>query len=295
MRFEVAHPVGATAEPNGGVVTDLEQLFDGVVAPSATPSPRTIRFATPPLHQGSSRSYDSPAAAADDERVARIFRDTDDVTTVLVGPNFVSVTISRPDGWERLLAPMLRIITEEFAPDDDNEDDDNEPASSGPPVKSTPAGTGSGSDREPRRLERAWAELGALRADRPDQLESVLAAVGDPEPARRQVAAALLGDAPHEVAYTAWERLLSDSSRTVRRSTVDAIAGAGREALRPLLEQALDDVDAWARWKALRGLADIGLGTSRALVDARTEDPDFRVRLEALRVRGAEPDAASAW
>jgi hypothetical protein len=79
----------------------------------------------------------------------------------------------------------------------------------------------------------------------------------------------------------------------VRRSTVDAIAGAGREALRPLLEQALDDADAWTRWKALRGIADIGLGTSRAVVDARTEDPDFRVRLEALRVRGAEPDAAS--
>jgi hypothetical protein len=74
----------------------------------------------------------------------------------------------------------------------------------------------------------------------------------------------------------------------VRRSTVDAIAGARREEFRLLLEQALDDVDAWVRWKALRGIADLGIATSRALVEARTEDADFRVRLEARRARGAD-------
>jgi HEAT repeat protein len=76
----------------------------------------------------------------------------------------------------------------------------------------------------------------------------------------------------------------------VRRSTVDAIAGARREQFRPLLEQALGDGDAWARWKALRGIADLGIGTSRALVEAHAEDADFRVRLEALRLLGARPD-----
>ena len=38
---------------------DLAETFDGLVVPEATPSPRTIRFATPPLHTGPSRVYDS--------------------------------------------------------------------------------------------------------------------------------------------------------------------------------------------------------------------------------------------
>jgi HEAT repeat protein len=69
--------------------------------------------------------------------------------------------------------------------------------------------------------------------------------------------------------------------RAVRRATVDAMVDAGREDLRPLLEAALDDADAWVRWKALRGLAELGPAPSRAAVLARADDPDFRVRLEA--------------
>jgi HEAT repeat protein len=56
---------------------------------------------------------------------------------------------------------------------------------------------------------------------------------------------------------------------------------AERPALRPLLEQALDDADAWTRWKALRGLVDLGIEPSRAAVSRLIADPDFRVRLEA--------------
>jgi HEAT repeat protein len=56
---------------------------------------------------------------------------------------------------------------------------------------------------------------------------------------------------------------------------------AGREELRPLLEGALGDADAWVRWKALRGLAELGAGPSRDVIGAKAADPDFRVRLEA--------------
>jgi HEAT repeat protein len=77
--------------------------------------------------------------------------------------------------------------------------------------------------------------------------------------------------------------LLADPSRGVRRATVDAIVDAGRPALRPLLERALHDADAWTRWKALRGLADLGIEPSRAAVVALAHDPDFRVRLETAR------------
>jgi HEAT repeat protein len=55
----------------------------------------------------------------------------------------------------------------------------------------------------------------------------------------------------------------------------------GREELRPLLERALDDADAWVRWKALRGLVELGPEPSRAAIETKADDPDFRVRLEA--------------
>lgn len=260
---------------------DLAETFDGVVVPEVTPSPRTIRFATPPLHTGPSRVYDRAAASgADDPRVARLFRAFDDITNVLVGPDFVAVTVARADRWSKLLGPMLRILTEAFTGPGVRE------GSAPSPLPATSAHTGAQDQdvRAPRRLERAWSELGALRADRPDQLERVLAAANDAAPVRRQVAAALLADAPPETAIRAWEGLLGDSSRAVRRSVVDALAGTGRQELRPLLEAALDDIDAWIRWKALRGIAELGPAPSRAAVEARKADPDFRVHLEATQL-----------
>jgi HEAT repeat protein len=56
---------------------------------------------------------------------------------------------------------------------------------------------------------------------------------------------------------------------------------AGRDELRPLLEAALDDADAWVRWKALRGLVELGAGPSREAIAPKADDPDFRVRMEA--------------
>jgi HEAT repeat protein len=75
----------------------------------------------------------------------------------------------------------------------------------------------------------------------------------------------------------------------VRRSVVDVVVGVDREALRPLLEQALDDADAWVRWKALRGIAALGMDATRGAVEARAVDPDFRVRLEAARILSNDP------
>jgi hypothetical protein len=211
--------------------------------------------------------------------VVRLFGDFDEVTNVLVGPDFVAVTIARPDRWEQLLEPILREVTREFAGD--------APLVRAPsPVETGQARAVTSEDeiRAPRRLERAWADLGALRADRPDDLERVLSACDDPEAARRQVAAALLADAPPAAAAGAWAGLFGDSSRAVRRSAVDAVAGAERQELRPLLERALGDRDAWIRWKALSGIGTLGAEPSRAAIATVAEDPDFRVRLEASRL-----------
>jgi hypothetical protein len=259
--------------------TDLGETFDGAIVPEATPSPRTIRFATPPLQAGAARNYESATAASDDPRVVRLFGDFDQVTNVLVGPDFLAVTIARPDRWEQLLEPLLRAVTRLFARDAPLERATS-PTETGPVRAVTPEDE----TRAPRRLERAWADLGALRADRPEDLERVLAACDDSEPARRQVAAALLADAPPDAAAGAWAGLVSDASRAVKRSAVDAIAGAERQELRPLLERALGDTDAWIRWKALSGIGALGAEPSRAAIATVAEDPDFRVRLEAARL-----------
>src|SRR6478672_321457 len=71
-------PVEDLAEDEATGV-ELGPLFEGVVVPEATPSPRTIRFATPPIHAGPGRAYTAATADAD-PRVARIFRAFDDVT-----------------------------------------------------------------------------------------------------------------------------------------------------------------------------------------------------------------------
>ena len=280
LRVESERPAAAPGGHDATPGPELGQTFDGLVVPEATPSPRTIRFGTPPLHGGPSRSYESAAAAARDRPAARLFAAFGEVTNVLVGPDFVAVTISRPARWEALLGPMLRVVTEEFSGADPSPFTGPE----APVRRSLSIGS---PDRErggPRRLERAWAELGALRPGEPADLERVLAASRDAEPTRRQVAAALLAEAPAEAATQAWQRLLSDPSRAVRRSVLDAVAAATREELRPLLEQALNDPDPWARWKALRGIAVLGPQPSRAAVEARADDPDFRIRLEATQL-----------
>lgn len=264
---------------------DLAATFEGAVVPEATPSPRTIRFATPPPHRASSAVYDRASAAAHPV-AGRIVADFDEVTNVLVGPDFVAVTIARPDRWEQLLEPVLRVVNEEFAESVDV-DDVEEQKREAPMTVTLSVGAQSGEGAGKRRVDRAWAELGALRADQPEHLDRVLAASRDDEPERRQVAATLLADAPPEPAARAWERLLDDRSRIVRRSVVDAISGAAREQLRPLLERALTDTDAWVRWKALHGIAELGLGSSRDVVRACSTDTDFRVRLEATRILSA--------
>jgi hypothetical protein len=286
-RFELGIDSDTPPEPGeAGATGDamsasgLGETFDGAVVPEATPSPRTIRFATPSLHAGPARNYESAAAATADTRVATLFGESDEVTNVLVGPDFVAVTIARPDRWEVLLAPILRAVAAAFtgAPGDEAGAGHAAPAPGRPPARAA------GEPRAPRRLERAWTELGALRADRPDDLDVILAAGEDADTARRQVAAALLADAPPKVAADAWTQLLGDPSRAVRRSVVDTAAGAEREELRGLLEHALDDDDAWIRWKALSGIATLGPGPSRTAIAARADDPDFRVRLEAARL-----------
>lgn len=270
----------------------LDATFDGPVVPEATPNPRTIRFGFGhPVQEGASRWYESAGQAGDDPRVGRLFDASDRVANVLVGPDFVAVGLRRPDDWEELLGPLLAAVTEEFADREELDDAAARPApgGGGPPwLAGRPPDAPAG--RRLSRLERAWSDLGPLRPAGAEDLAAVLAAAAGDDRYHRQVAANLLGEADPAAARPAWARLVADPVRAVRRATVDAMVDAGREELRPLLESALDDDDAWVRWKALRGLVELGPGDSRDAISARAGDPDFRVRLEAAAaLRSAVP------
>ena len=262
----------------------LAATFEGSVVPEATPNPRTIRFRTGPIHDGPSRWYDSAAkaAGAGDPGPARLFAQFDEVANVLVGPDFVAVSLRRGNAWERLLAPVLSVVTEEFAAGDHGTDEP-EPdvpqarVTGGPAAGRQAAG---GGERRASRLERAWQQLGGLRPADEDDLGAVLEAARGPDPFHRQVAANLLGEADEDTAAQEGARLVTDPSRAVRRATVDAMVDAGRDALRPLLETALADADPWVRWKAVRGLVELGPEPSADAIAACGEDADFRVRLE---------------
>jgi len=268
----------------------LDATFDGPVVPEATPNPRTIRFGFGhPVHDGPSRWYESAATAADDPRVSRLFGDFDRVANVLVGPDFVAVGVRRPDDWEALLAPVLAVVTEEFGDPDEQTPPAPSGAAGGPAWLSGRAPQPTAGDQRLTRLERAWRDLGSLRPADPVDRATVVAAASDGDPSRRQVAANLLGEAAPATARQEWARLVTDPVRAVRRAAVDAMVDAGREELRLVLESALDDADAWVRWKALRGLAELGPAASRGAIAARVDDADFRVRLEAASALRAGP------
>jgi hypothetical protein len=194
--------------------------FAGPVVPEATPNPRSIRFITPPIHDGPSRWYES-AAGVDDPRVSRLFAAFDDIANVLVGPDFVAVGLHRPDQWEPIFDSMLRAITTEFA--SAPADLDSLDATKAEATAESPSRAETG--RDGGRLERAWKALGGLRPDNPDDVARILDAAASTDSADRQVAARLLEHAAADVSEREWSRLLADPSRGVRRAVV---ARAGR-------------------------------------------------------------------
>ncbi len=292
-RFGVRVAGTSPAAAGGAAPPDpLAGTFDGPVVPEATPNPRTIRFGFGhPVHAGPSRWYESATAAADDPSVARLFSDFDPVANVLVGPDFVAVGLRRPGDWEDLLAPVLAVVTEEFGDPDAGDTPAQPTGAAGGPAWLAGRPVQAGDGRRLTRLEQAWRDLGGLRPAEPADLTLLVAATADADQARRQVAANLLREADPTVALDRWTVLIADPARSVRRAAVDAMVDAGREELRPLLESALADADAWVRWKALRGLAELGASPSRAAIATKTEDPDFRVRLEAAAALRPPADA----
>ncbi|MGI8686201.1 MAG: NifU N-terminal domain-containing protein, partial [Acidimicrobiales bacterium] len=208
---------GAPAQPPAGPgPAGLEATFDGPIAPEATPNPRSLVFRTGPLHDGDSRSYRSAEEAADDPRVARLFDRFPDLATALVARDFVALTLRRADRWEALLAPVLAAVTDEFA--------GAGPVAGPPPclpggatadvtgasIQGPAGGPAPAGGRRETRLDRAWRELGGLRADDAADLDRILAAAADEDLSRRQVAAELVGAGPPDGERRGWEGISAE-------------------------------------------------------------------------------------
>ena len=269
---------GSSRSEDGGssAAPDLERTFAYRVVPEPTPNPRTLRFATADRSLPASRGY-KRGAPTDDPGVESIFAVDDEIVDVLVGSDFVAVSLRHPARWPELLEPVLAAVDAAYGGDAAVNSSPVEPAVDA--RGATPAR--SGGTRRATRLDRAWADLGGVDAGDAASLRTLADASRDADSARRQVAARMLTDAPLDDALPIWRELLGDKSRVVRRATLDAVVDLEREETRPLLELALTDADAWMRWKALHGLVLIGAQPSLSAIKPLRADADFRVRLEA--------------
>jgi hypothetical protein len=243
-----------------GEASIFDRVFAGPVQPEATPNPRHVRFViggTPAPGVWYRRGDD-----LSDERVAQLLGD-DDITDVLVAGDFVAIGLRRASTWEARLDDLVQTVEELFW---------------------TPERTVTDSDGPTRDELVAGQRQGALHLLNPDDpasRETLETALTDPDPRRRRMAVATLAQsADSGYAVDTLTQSYLDESRIVRRTVVDAAVDLETEAVRALLERALEDQDDWIRWKAVKGISDIGLGSSAPAVEALRDDADFQVRFE---------------
>jgi hypothetical protein len=249
----------------------FDRVFAGPVVPEATPHPRKVKFSTggvPAPGRWYRRSDPEPPR---DPRVLRLLEERD-VTDVMVAGDFVTVGLERRSSWETRLDPILSLVTDLFWVGEPHD---------------APARTRDELLHEAGYLQHRTTtlDLHLLDPDRADDRRRLVEALAADEGQVRRVAVAVLAESQDAgVRLGALRRGWEDRSRIVRRTAVDAAADQGDQALRPLLEEALADEDAWIRWRAVRALAEIGAEPSKALVAALEADPDFNVRFEVARV-----------
>jgi hypothetical protein len=232
----------------------LGDTFEEFVVVESGRNPAELRFATGPGTTGGvgcfTRSEPGNSAA-----VAELFDRFDCIQKVSIDRGIVSVLLTDAVSWHDVLLPIFDLITEAYVP---------------PRVIPTD-----------RQYERALSEIGTMRVADPRDLARILDATTSPDAAYRRVAVAKLETADPLVVQKPWARSLEDSSRSVRRASIRAMAHAARPDLRALFEHALADKDACVRYYALRGIAQIGVGRADQSVERRKRDDDVRVRLAA--------------
>ncbi|NQV08188.1 HEAT repeat domain-containing protein [bacterium] len=255
-----------------GTVADTRSMWDrafsGPVVPEQTPHPRKVKFGiggqpAPGIWYRRGEDISEPAVTA--------LMEDDDVEDVMVAGDFVTIGLRRTASWEDRLDEMVDRVTELWWS----------------PERSA-AGTTDRTRDELLQEGRALTvdarpeDLHLLDPDRPDHREALVAALGADDPRSRRAAVATLSLSDDSaVVKAALVTGYRDSSRLVRRTAIDAASDLEQEEFRPLFEEALDDEDAWTRWKAVRSLRDLGAGPSQEQLIFAAVDEDFRVRFEA--------------
>jgi hypothetical protein len=232
----------------------LGDTFEEFVIIEAGRSPNELRFATGPIMGGKSGRFTREEQGSW-ASVAALFREFDAIELVRIEMGSVSVALGNPEQWRDILLRVFDTITTAFVP----------------PRVSVPD----------RAYERAVKEIGGLDVSNPRDLARLLDATSSPDAAFRTLAAAKLEVADPLLVAKPWTHSLEDSSRTVRRAAIRAMAHVARPDLRLLFERALGDKDACVRYYALRGLAQIGVGRADQSVERRKMDDDLRVRFAA--------------
>jgi hypothetical protein len=232
----------------------LGDTFEEFVVIESGRNPAELRFATGPGTTGGVGRF-TRAEPGNAPAVAELFNRFECIEKVSIDPGIVSVLLTDASEWQEVLLQVFDLITDAYVP-----------SRAIPPD---------------RQYERALTEIGTMDVADPRDLARILDATTSPDAAYRRVAMAKLETADPIVVQKPWGRSLEDSSRSVRRASIRAMAHASRPDLRALFERALADKDACVRYYALRGLAQIGVGRADQSVERRKRDDDARVRLAA--------------
>ncbi len=270
---------GAATDADPGL---FDRVFEGPVKPEPTPHPRKVKFAIGGTPAPGVWYQRHDPEAPTDQRVATLFREPD-VSDVMVAGDFVTIGLDRGSSWEDRLDDLLAVVAELFA----TEATAQAPARTRDELLAEGRSTGPGGTDDVAPVD--VTDLHLLDPSLPHARQRLTTALDDPDARIRRIAVAVLAESESaDERHGAITRGYADPSRIVRRTAIDTAADLEDPAFRPILETALEDNDAWIRWKAVRTLGEIDPEPSRDHITKLADDPDFQVRFEVAKVLRSE-------
>ncbi len=247
------------------VPRSLAASFDSAVSAECRAGNRVVMFKTGAGTGSAAAHWIRPTDPMHDERIGALFCDFPQITGVQPGAGGFDVEIDETASWVELLLPLIARFCTDFAP---------------PRLPTV-------EDRDNLRAEEEFAAL---------DLRTVAAqlrvrhGLKDKNPHVRRLALEIMGRTDPLRAPQLWKTALDDPAREVRRVAAVGLSEARAEDLRPALERALTDSDAFTRFHAARGLWYIGAHHSRTALSRALFDADARVRVAAqCTIHGQRP------
>ncbi|MBT8207688.1 MAG: HEAT repeat domain-containing protein [Acidimicrobiia bacterium] len=261
---EGRYRLSVSGEVDASSPSIFDRVFAGPIRPEATPHPRKVKF----VLGGEPRPgiwYKAGEPTPDDERVQRLFAEGD-VTDVMVAGDFVTVGLARSSSWEDRLELLLALVAELF---------EHQPETG--PV----AQTRDEMLDEAGRLRLVAEELHLLDPDDAKARGRLQEALSANDARTRRIAVAVLAQSTdRSIVGESIRKGAADESKIVRRTAIDSGADSDDADLVDVFLNALNDPDAWIRWKATRSLREFEYH-DKAVFERLLDDEDFQVRMEA--------------